>query len=49
MTTKMADHNASSSMDRACIRWSDYNGKYPDSASQWHNTAPKRRNIDKKA
>lgn len=48
MTTKIADHNASSSMDRTCIRWSDNNGKSPDSASQAHNTAPKRRNTDKR-
>ena len=49
MTTKIADHNASSSMDHTCIRWSDINGIFPDSASQSHNTAPKRRYIDKKA
>lgn len=48
MTTKIADHNTSSSMDRTCIRWSDINGKSPNSARQSHNTSPKRRNIDRK-
>lgn len=45
MTTIIADLNASSSMDQTCIRWSDINGKSPDSASPSPNTAPKRRNI----
>lgn len=48
MTTKIADHIASSSMDRTCIRWSDINGKSPDSASTLHIAAHKQRVIEKK-
>lgn len=48
MTTKIANHDASSSMDRTCIRWSDINGKSPDSASTLHIAAHKQRVIERK-
>ena len=48
MTTEISDHNASSSMDHTCIRWSGINGKTPDSACSSDNNAPKRRIIDRK-
>lgn len=49
MTTKIADHNASSSMDYTCIRWSGINGKSQDSASLSHNAEHNRRIIDSKS
>lgn len=48
MTTKIADHDASSSMDRTCIRWSGFNGNTPDSASTLHIAAHKQRVIERK-
>lgn len=48
MTTKIADHNASSSMDHTCIRWIGFNRNFPDSASTSHKAEHKRRIIDRK-